>query len=72
MQKKAEAIITGILKARSPRLSDIAREMSGTEAANYKSIQRFLGAEDLRSNKTLNRPGVDLMQMDRWRGPGSW
>jgi hypothetical protein len=50
MQAKAEVIITGILKARSPRLSDIAREMPGTEAANYKSIQRFLNEQDLRSN----------------------
>jgi len=50
MQAKAEQIITGILKARSPRMSDIAREMSGTEAANYKAIQRFLAEQDLRSN----------------------
>jgi hypothetical protein len=40
--RKAKAIVEGILKARSPRLSDIAREMPGTEAANYKAIQRFL------------------------------
>jgi len=40
--RKARMIIEGILKARSPRLSDIAREMSGKEEANYKCIQRFL------------------------------
>jgi hypothetical protein len=40
--RKAKGIIEGILKARSPRLSDIAREMPGKEEANYKSIQRFL------------------------------
>ena len=40
--RKAKKIVEGILKARSPRLSDIAREMSGKEDANYKSIQRFL------------------------------
>jgi hypothetical protein len=40
--RKAKKIVEGILKARSPRLSDIAREMSGKEEANYKSIQRFL------------------------------
>ena len=34
----------GILKVRSPRLSDIAREMSGKEESNYKSIQRFLAS----------------------------
>jgi len=39
---KASEIIKGILKGQSPRMSDIAREMSGKEEANYKSIQRFL------------------------------
>ena len=39
---KACEIIKGILGARSPRMSEIAREMSGKEEANYKSIQRFL------------------------------
>ena len=41
---KAKEIIEGILKARSPRLSDIAREMSGREEVNYKRIQRFLAS----------------------------
>ncbi len=44
--RKATAILVGILKARSPRLSEIAREMSGGEAANYKAIQRFLDDMD--------------------------
>ena len=42
--RKAKMIIESILKARSPRLSDIAREMLGKEEANYKSIQRFLAS----------------------------
>ena len=42
MAEKAKLIIAGILKARSPRLSDIAREMKGKEDRNYKYIQRFL------------------------------
>jgi hypothetical protein len=42
--RKAREIIEGILKARSPRLSDIAWEMPGKEEANYKSIQRFLAS----------------------------
>ena len=42
--RKAKEIIEGILKAHSPRLSDIAREMAGKEEANYKSIQRFLAS----------------------------
>jgi hypothetical protein len=32
--RKAAWIVEGILKGRSPRLSDIAREMRGEEAAN--------------------------------------
>ena len=38
---KASGIIEGILRARSPRLSDNAREMAGKEEANYKCIQVF-------------------------------
>ena len=41
---KAKGTIEGLLKARSPRLSDIAREMSGKEEANYRCIQRFLAS----------------------------
>ena len=39
---KANKIVEGILKAQSPRMSAIARKMSGSEEANYKCIQRFL------------------------------
>lgn len=44
--RKAANILAGLLTARSPRLSEIAREMKGNEAANYKAIQRFLEKED--------------------------
>jgi hypothetical protein len=47
---KARRIVEGILKARSPRLSDIAREMRGAEGANYKCIQRFLSASQPQSS----------------------
>jgi hypothetical protein len=47
--EKAKAITAGILKARSCRLSDIAREMPGNESANYKCIQRFTAAASLKS-----------------------
>jgi len=46
--EKATRVIEGILKARSPRLSDIAREMKGSEDASYKQIQRLLKATDPR------------------------
>jgi hypothetical protein len=45
---KATQIVNGMLKARSPRLSEIARAMKGNKAANYKAIQRFLEAQDPR------------------------
>jgi len=45
--EKASRMMEGMLKARSPRISDIADQMAGTEAANYKMIQRFLKQEDL-------------------------
>lgn len=43
---QASEIIEGIMAARSPRLSDIAAQMSGSEAACYKRIQRFLKSHD--------------------------
>jgi hypothetical protein len=51
--RKAARITAGIMQGRSPRLSDIAREMSGNEAANYKAIQRFL--EDTAPQEVLLR-----------------
>ncbi len=56
--KKAKKIIEGILKAGSPRMSDIAREMTGKEEANYKSIQRFL------ANHSPQRALLRLFQED--------
>ena len=44
--RKAAKIVTGVLEGRSPRMSDIARAMGGTEVANYKYVQRFLEAND--------------------------
>lgn len=44
--RKASRITAGIMQGRSPRMSDIAREMGGNEAANYKMIQRFLAWSD--------------------------
>ena len=45
--RKASKIMEGMLQAKSPRISDIADQMEGNEAANYKMIQRFLKQEDL-------------------------
>lgn len=46
--EKATAILQAILEARSPRLSDLARQMPGNALANYKRIQRFLKQVDLK------------------------
>jgi len=46
--RKGALVVAGIMKSRSPRLSEIAREMAGKEAANYKAIQRFLEGTDPR------------------------
>jgi hypothetical protein len=48
--QKAQAITSGILKARSCRMSEIAREMEGNEGANYKCIQRFVSQQALKAN----------------------
>lgn len=45
--KKASKIMEGLLQCQSPRISDVADQMIGNEAANYKMIQRFLKKEDL-------------------------
>jgi hypothetical protein len=44
--EQASQIMEGIMSTRSPRLSDIAASMPGSEAANYKRIQRFLHHND--------------------------
>jgi hypothetical protein len=44
--QQANEILQGILESRSPRLSDIAAKMPGSEAACYKRIQRFLQEND--------------------------
>jgi len=49
MVKKADQIIRGLLEARIARLSAIAEKMPGHPAGNYKAIQRFMGAVDLKS-----------------------
>jgi hypothetical protein len=58
--RKGSRIAAGIMQGRSPRLSDIAREMPGSEAANYKTIQRFLESID---------PQTALLRMFREEAP---
>ena len=49
LAQKAGVILQAILKAQSPRLSEIAQEMPGQADANYKQIQRFLTQVDPRA-----------------------
>jgi len=44
--RRAAHILRAILKARSPRLSDISQRMPGNPGAGYKRIQRFLAQAD--------------------------
>lgn len=46
VSQQASEIIQGILETRSPRISDIASRMPGSEAACYKRVQRFLDQND--------------------------
>jgi hypothetical protein len=50
---KAEAIMAALLEAGCARLSMMAEKMPGVPATNYKAIQRFLAAVDLK--RTLQR-----------------
>lgn len=47
--QQAATIIKAILVARSPRVSDIARQMPGRPEAAYKQVQRFLQHTDPRT-----------------------
>lgn len=44
--KKGGAILQAMLEAQSPRISDISQHLSGSPAANYKAVQRFLDRAD--------------------------
>lgn len=46
---KAARILQALLRARSARLTDMARQMPGKPAAKYKEIQRFLRQVDTKS-----------------------
>ena len=48
VSQQAGEIIQGILETRSPRVSDIASRMKGSEAACYKRVYRFLRQNDPR------------------------
>jgi len=63
--RQASVIIAGIMEARSPRLSDIAAKMAGSEAAGYKRIQRFLQDNDPREAlKTLFNEEAEFVIAD--------
>ena len=48
LSSKAGRILQAVLRARSARLSDIARELPGNADAGYKQMQRFMQRVDLK------------------------
>ena len=46
--EKGGEIVKGILKAKSPRLTNIAEQMDGQSESNYKAIHRFIGQTDVK------------------------
>lgn len=75
LAQKSAGIVTALLAAQSPRLSNIAEQMHGASASCYKSIQRFLQQVDLK--QTLLRFYQedaqfvigDPTEMERYRAP---
>jgi hypothetical protein len=51
--QQAGEIMQAILETRSPRISDIASRMNGSDAACYKRVQRFLHENDPRQTLKL-------------------
>jgi DDE family transposase len=49
LAQQAARILHAQLKAQSPRLTDIARQMRGQADSNYKQLQRFLHKVDLKA-----------------------
>jgi Transposase DDE domain len=65
LAEQAAVILEAILKARSPRLSAIARQMPGTAAATYKALQRFLArAEPQVALERLFQPAASYVIAD--------
>lgn len=73
--RKSSSVITALLEAQSPRLSDISEKMDGQSSSCYKTIQRFLKQVDLK--QTLLRfyqEGAEFVigdptEMERHKAP---
>ncbi len=73
LAEQGAVILEAILKARSPRLSDIARQMPGTEAAAYKALQRFLAcAQPKAVLERLYQPSAPFVIGDPTEMPRPW
>jgi Transposase DDE domain len=68
-------ILKALLKAQSPRLTNIAEQMTGNSASNYKALQRFLQKADLkRLLLRFYQEDAEFMigdptEMERYRAP---
>ncbi len=73
--KQAAEIMKGILKAQSPRLTNIAEKMSGRSGRNYKVIQRFLAQVEMKRwllrfyQEDAQFVIGDPTEMERYRAP---
>jgi hypothetical protein len=73
--KQGAEIMEGILKAQSPRLTNIAEKMSGQSERNYKVIQRFLQQVSMKQQllrfyqEDAEFVIGDPTEMERYRAP---
>jgi hypothetical protein len=71
LAEKGAVIIKALLKAQSPRLTNISEKMACNSVSNYKVIQRFLKHVDLKKlRRRLYQENADLSLAIRpkWSG----
>lgn len=73
--EKGGEIVQGILKGKSPRLTNIAEQMDGQSESNYKAIHRFIGQTDVKESLLrLYQEEADFVigdptEMPRYKAP---
>jgi hypothetical protein len=75
MIRQGSAILKALLEAQSPRLTNIAEQMTGNSASNYKALQRFVQKADLKRlllrfyQEDAEFLIGDPTEMERYRAP---
>ena len=73
--EKGARIVKGLLEAQSPRLTNIAEQMTGNSSSRYKEIQRFLKKVDLKKSlMRLYQEDAEFVigdptEMERYKAP---